>query len=121
MFSVKNEVIEAFLEASKNTFPHEFIGLLAGNKKNMAVEELVVVPAVFGETFSQIYLHLLPLSEPIIGTCHSHPSFSNRPSGEDVRTFQKTGPLHLIACRPFSTASIRAFDQTGREVKIKTV
>ena len=121
MFSVKTEVIEAFLEAAKNTFPNEFIGMLAGSKKNKTVEELVVVPAIFGDTFSQIYFHMLPLDESIIGTCHSHPSLSNRPSPQDIHTFSKTGFIHFIAARPYTIETIRAYDQKGHEVKIKTI
>lgn len=119
MFHVKKEVIDAFLEAAKNTFPNEFIGMLSGNKKNKTVQELVVVPAVFGDTFSQIYFHMLPLDETIIGTCHSHPSISNRPSAQDLHTFAKTGLIHFIACRPYTIETLRAFDQKGKEVKIK--
>lgn len=121
MFSVKTQAIEAFLEAARNTFPNEFIGMLAGNKKTKTVEELVVVPAIFGETFSQVYFHMLPLDESIIGTCHSHPSFSNRPSPQDVHTFSKTGMIHFIACRPYSMESVRAFDQRGKEIPVKII
>ena len=115
------EVIEAFLEASRNTFPDEFLGLLAGNHKKRIVEELVVVPAVYGEAFSSIRWHLVPFDKTIMGTCHSHPSRSNSPSKEDKNTFSKTGAIHLIACVPYSLQNVKGYDENGKIVPIRTI
>lgn len=121
MASAKREAIEAFLEAAKNAFPNEFIGLLAGNKEKNIVEELVVVPAIFGENFSSIYTHLVPFDSTLMGTAHSHPSRSNNPSIQDLAAFSKTGTIHLIACYPYMTGNVKAFDGQGRKIELKII
>ena len=119
MFSVKKNALQAFLEAAKNTYPHEFICLLSGNKKNKIIEEIVIVPSIFVDTFSSIKQHLVPFDENYIGTAHSHPSDSNKPSRQDVSTFSKMGEIHFIAKPPFSLYDLAAYDQKGKATQIK--
>lgn len=121
MFSIKKEVLSAFLEASKNTYPHEFLGFLSGDKKNKTVNELVVVPATFGDTFSMVHLHLVPFDPSFVGTCHSHPSYSNKPSREDKKTFAKTGKIHFIASYPYTLNTIAFYDEKGNQLQVKIV
>ena len=121
MYSIKKEVIGAFIEAAKHTFPQEFIGMLGGKKEEKIVDELIIVPAVFGDTFSTIQMHLVPFDPNYVGTAHSHPSHSNMPSRQDIKTFSKTGQIHLIACHPFDLNNLQAFNQKGENVKIKII
>ncbi|MBI2598006.1 MAG: Mov34/MPN/PAD-1 family protein [Candidatus Diapherotrites archaeon] len=119
MYSIKKEVLGAIIEASKNTFPEEFIGVLGGNIKNKIIDELIVVPATFGTDFSAIHTHLLPMDQKIIGTIHSHPSTSSRPSQEDLNAFGKLGQVHIIIAKPFEPSSMKCFDSKGNTVKLK--
>lgn len=119
MFEIKIDVINAIIEASKNTFPNEFIGMLGGNPSKKTIDELVVVPAEYGNTFSVIQTHLVPFDPKIIGTIHSHPAGSNYPSAHDLNAFARLGQIHLIIAKPFNTHSISSFDSTGKRVRLK--
>lgn len=121
MFFIKENVLLAFLEAAKNTFPDEFLGFLGGNSGTKTVEELVILPASFGKTFSSVQTHLIPIDNSIIGTCHSHPSGAAWPSNADKRTFSATGKIHLIAAFPFMLENVMAFDQAGKNIKVKII
>ncbi len=117
----KRKTLESIAEAAKNVFPKEFIALLGSKNKNSIIDELVVTPATFGDSFSSVYLDLLPFDKSIVGSVHSHPSDNNWPSSADKRFFKKTGKIHLIICLPFNISSIRAFDAEGKEVEIEVV
>ncbi len=121
MFSVKSEAINAFLEASKNNHPDEFICFLSGNIKQETVEEIVVLPAEFGKNYSMIRTHLIPFDSSYVGTAHSHPSGSNWPSKEDLQTFSRTGQIHLIASYPYAVENIQAFTNKGKNTQIKII
>ena len=121
MYTIRKEALLTFLEASKNTYPNEFLGFLSGDKKNQTVEELIIVPATFGATFSMVHLHLVPFDPSFVGTCHSHPSFSNKPSREDKKTFGKTGYIHIIAAYPYTLNTVAFYDQTGKPAQVKIV
>ncbi|MDD5162824.1 MAG: Mov34/MPN/PAD-1 family protein [Candidatus ainarchaeum sp.] len=118
---VKRQTLESIAEASKNVFPKEFIALLGSKSKNSIIDELVIIPATFGDSFSSVYLDLLPFDKSILGSVHSHPSDSNRPSSADKRFFKKTGEIHLIICLPFSISSIRAYDAEGKEIEMEVI
>ncbi len=58
MYSIKLNALQAIMEAAKSTYPDEFIGMLGGNKKEKIIDELIVVPATFGDHHSSIHTHL---------------------------------------------------------------
>ena len=115
------KVAEDICKASKNVFPNEFISLVGSRGKNGIIDELVVVPAIFGEFHSIIYSHLIPFDSRIMGTVHSHPTESNYPSDSDFQSFRKLGKIHIIICRPFSLYDMRAFESNGRKMQIEIV
>ena len=121
MYSIKLEAIQAIIEASKNTFPSEFIGMLGGSKKEKIIDELVVVPATFGEYHSSIEPHLVPFDPKIMGTVHSHPGESNHPSSQDLNAFAKLGEVHIIIASPFDFFSANCYNAKGKMVKLKII
>ena len=48
-----------------------------------------------------------------VGSVHSHPGPSNQPSNADLSFFGKNGYFHMIICRPYSQATIQAYDAFG--------
>ncbi len=114
--------MQALVAAAQNTFPHEFIALLGRReKKGSIIDEFIVLPATFGETFSSIRLDLLPYTSGAIGSVHSHPGPSASPSMGDLAAFGAMGEIHLIIAFPFSFESTRAFDASGKQIAIEIV
>ncbi len=120
MHKIKKSVLESILMASRKVYPNEFISMLGKNEKE-EVDELVVLPAVYGKNFSSIRTDLIPFDSKIIGTIHSHPSPNNNPSSADLNVFSVLGKIHLIICWPFNLDNIKSFDETGKEITIEII
>jgi|SRR3989344_1284370 len=121
MYKIQKEVVDSIIEASRHAYPEEFIAMLGGDRKEKVIDELVIVPAVYGEGFTMIYSHLIPFDARILGTVHSHPSPANYPSNQDLETFQKMGEIHIIIGHPYTYETMRAFDRNGKAVGIGVV
>lgn len=85
------------------------------------IDEFIVLPATFGETFSSIRLDLLPYTSGAIGSVHSHPGPIASPSRGDLAAFRAMGEIHLIIAFPFSFESTRAFDASGKQLPLEVV
>jgi proteasome lid subunit RPN8/RPN11 len=68
------------------------------------------------QTSAALKAILQPLTNAI-GSVHSHPSFSNLPSEQDLRFFNKNPGIHLIICHPFKIENIAAYDYQGKKIK----
>ena len=116
-YSIRKGTLDSIIIAARNVYPNEFFSMLGG--KGGMIEELVVVPAIFGEDFSSYRLDLLPIDRGIIGSVHSHPSPANYPSFADLDSFAKFGEIHLIIGYPYDFNTIRAFDNKGKKVALR--
>jgi len=119
MWKIKGKTAESISIAAQNTYPNEFMALLGGNKKEKKVEELVVLPAIYGKNFSSLRTDLVPFDSSILGSVHSHPSKNNFPSNADLGVFAATGEIHLIIAYPFGIENIRAFARNGKETEFQ--
>ena len=121
MWRIKRELVESICEAAQNTYPQEFLALIGGDPDNNLIEELVMVPAIYGEKFSSLRRDLIPLDFSIIGTVHSHPSRHLRASRGDLVAFPKLGQVHLIIGLPFDLSSLKLFDNKGKELEYEVI
>ena len=121
MWKIKQIVLHSIIQAAQNTHPNEFVAFLGGDKKQKMVTGLIILPAVFGTEHAIIRSDLLPWNAQSLGSVHSHPGFSNRPSPEDKKMFQQQGEIHLIICMPFSLQTIQAFDHNGKPAGFETI
>ena len=121
MWKIKLATLESILLAARNTYPNEFMSLLGGSRQAKNIDELVVVPAVFGETFTLVQTHLIPFDQRIVGSVHSHPSGRASPSAEDLNAFSAFGDIHLIVGEPFALDSVRAYTVAGKAVRLQVV
>ena len=90
------------MEISKEKYPNEFIALLV--HKGGVIREITMLPGTIeGSHHAIIMTHMAPpdLSFSVIGSIHSHPSPSFRPSDADLLMFRKNGHTHLIVALPF--------------------
>ncbi len=121
MFEIKKATLEAVALAAKNTYPNEFIALLSSTKNDEVIDEFVLLPSVYGKTFSRIRLDLMPYDSSVRGSIHSHPGSYASPSKADLRAFKAMGEIHLIIANPFTLDKVRAFDKTGKELSLKVI
>ncbi len=118
---IKESTLEDILEASRNTYPNEFMALLGGDKKAGVVDEIVIVPATYGREHAIIHTNQVPMDFRIMGSVHSHPSPNAFPSKGDLRTFPRLGEIHFIIAYPFDLNSTRAFDSAGNEIEFEVI
>lgn len=122
-WKIKSKCLDLILECAKSNYPNEFGGLLSidMNTKD-EITELVILPGtIMGESHALFKLHMKPVDFSIVGTVHSHPSPSARPSGADFRLFRKHGRVHIIAAMPFDRNSWKAYDSVGEEIEISII
>ncbi len=122
-WKIKRECLDLILECSKSNYPNEFGGLLRVDalSKNTIIEVVILPGTISGESHAIFKLHMLPIDFSMVGTVHSHPSPSARPSKADLGFFNKYGRIHIIVASPFNDTSWKAYDYSGEEIEIAIV
>jgi proteasome lid subunit RPN8/RPN11 len=114
------QVADGRITYSKTWHPNEGILILQGksNKSEILIEGLVVPPfSSHGPYYSGFPTYDLPFDLSYIGTAHSHPGGSNKPSLEDLNNY--FGVVSIIICHPYEDETIGAFDRNGRNMDFK--
>ena len=120
--SIGKPLLEAILGFAREQHPCEVVLLLRGRfRRNvLAVEDFLVPPlAVAGSSFAEFPMHMLPIDFSIIGTVHSHPSGSLKPSVGDLNNFY--GRIMVILAYPYTTMMVAAFNGRGERVPIRVL
>ena len=111
---------DGIITYSKTWHPHEGILILQGkSKKNgeIRIDGLVVPPfASSGPYYSGFPTNELPMDLSYIGTAHSHPGSSNRPSLPDLNNF--FGVVSIIISYPYEYDTIAAYDRNGNNISL---
>lgn len=115
---IDKEVIEAIIELAEQTLPKEFIAFLEGkvNKRVLRITRLNYQEYVANPSYT-VYKMDFPLTSNIVGTVHSHPGYSNKPSKADLHSFSKKGLVHLIISMPYRVENIKAYDINGNVIE----
>jgi proteasome lid subunit RPN8/RPN11 len=120
---VNRSVVNSLLTYALMAYPRESILLLKGQIKpsKTMISEVVIPPhAVHGHGFANFPIHMLPIDHSIIGTAHSHPSGTLRPSVNDLNHYY--GQITIIAAYPYqSHHDIAAFNRGGVIMKFDVV
>jgi len=117
---VDRALLRMINEAARDSLPNEFVALLRA--EDGVVQELMLLPGTLqGEDSATLMMHMMPIDFSIVGTVHSHPGDSNRPSRQDLEFFQRYGYVHIITCLPFNEGSWRAYDARGRRLELPLV
>lgn len=114
------EMLEGLFCMAKENHPREIILLLRGRVSNASayVDELVLpLGTTFGLGFSGFLPHNLPLDPSIIGTLHSHPSGSLKPSIQDLHNV--FGLVMVILAYPYNLSSTSAYDKSGKPLRVR--
>jgi len=70
VYQIKKQTLESIIMAARNVYPNEFFSMLGG--KNRTIEELVVVPATYGEDFSSYRPRTPRFTTPPLTLTSSH-------------------------------------------------
>ena len=115
------QITDSVITYAKSWHPNEGILILQGKKeKNLIkVTGLIIPPfSTHGPYYSGFPVYELPFDLSYIGTIHSHPSRSNKPSLEDLNHF--FGLVSLIICYPYEVQDMAAFDRNGNDIDLET-
>lgn len=115
------QITDSIITYAKSWHPNEGILILQGKKdKNLIkVTGLVIPPfSTHGPYYSGFPMYELPFDLSYIGTIHSHPGGSNKPSLEDLNHF--FGLVSVIICHPYEVQNIAAFDRNGNNMELET-
>ena len=116
---VDREVLDSVIYYSKKSYPNEFLAFFDGVIKNkiLYITGLIFVPGETSETGAQVRTDMIPINTKYMGSVHSHPGPSARPSDADLMTFSKNGYFHMIVCLPYSLETFRAYDRYGKTME----
>ncbi|MEX0765159.1 MAG: Mov34/MPN/PAD-1 family protein [Nitrosopumilaceae archaeon] len=117
--TIKKEARDGILSYCKMNHPNEGILILRGKSKkgNVVVDGLVIPPfSHSGPTFAGFPHSFLPFDPSYVGTVHSHPVGSPRPSVTDLHNF--FGFVSIIVKSPYEDDDIFAYDRDGNSIPI---
>ena len=117
--TLKKDTRDGILSYCKMNHPNEGLLILKGKSKkgNVIIDGLVVPPfSESGPTFAGFPHSFLPFDFSYVGTVHSHPSGSAKPSVTDLHNF--FGLVSLIVKSPYEDDDIFAWDSNGDPIKL---
>lgn len=118
---ISRNATDGIISYSKGLHPNEAILILQGKttREQVIVEGLVIPPfSLSGPYYSGYSNYYLPSDSSYVGSAHSHPGGSNRPSLEDLnRGFY--GAVSIIIAHPYEYRTMAAYDRNGNKLEIK--
>lgn len=114
---ITQNVIDGIISYSKMHHPYESILILEGARKKgeILINNLVIPPfSIHGPFYSSFLINELPFDLKYVGTAHSHPSGTSRPSVEDLNHFY--GLVSIIICYPYEESDVHAYNSNGKEI-----
>ena len=118
---ISRSATDGIISYSKALHPNEAILILQGKitREQVIIESLVIPPfALSGPYYSGYSNFYLPSDASYVGSAHSHPGASNRPSLEDLNS-GFYGAVSIIIAHPYDERTIAAYDQNGNKLDIK--
>jgi proteasome lid subunit RPN8/RPN11 len=120
VWGIEADVLDMVHEAAKESFPKEFVAAMRAEKG--VITEILLFPGSYSNEHSAfMQLYNMPIDLSVVGTVHSHPGPSNRPSAADIHLFGNYGSTHVITCLPFDMSSWQAYDYKGDKVKLEVL
>jgi proteasome lid subunit RPN8/RPN11 len=119
---ITRQAADGIITYSKTHHPNEAILVLQGKKdKNEIVVNGLIIPpfSMSGPFYSGFPVYDLPFDMSYIGTAHSHPGGSNRPSLDDLNHFY--GMVSIIISHPYEDKTIGAYDRNGNSLELRIV
>jgi proteasome lid subunit RPN8/RPN11 len=121
VLGIAAETLEFALEASEETHPNEYMGLLRGedarrlglDRSGTVITDVLVIPGTESNPVSAtVKSSMIPNDMRAVGSVHSHPNGVLQPSDADLATFGN-GTVHIIIGYPYGRNDWQAFDREG--------
>lgn len=123
---ISDSVMETAIESARSSHPNEFLCFLIGEpaeecsftdkNEGQIITDFYIIPGTKTNPISaQVQSVNIPVTHKIVGTLHSHPSSSNRPSDEDRNMFRQY-PVNIILAHPYTEDSWMAYSSRGEEL-----
>ena len=108
--------ISKILGNKEKSYPNEFLAFFDGEIKDkvLYITGLIFLPGERSKTSAVIHTEMIPMNTKYMGSVHSHPGPSARPSDADLRTFSRNGYFHMIVCLPYSLETFKSYDRYGQ-------
>lgn len=119
--AISRRALETALASAAAAHPNEFGGVLRSDPPGVIGELLLLPGTTAGRRHANFQLYMLHVDLSVVGTVHSHPSGSLRPSDADLRLFRSWGRRHLILGSPYSMGCWRAYDGNGEETRLEVI
>jgi proteasome lid subunit RPN8/RPN11 len=119
---ITRQAADGIITYSKTHHPNEAILVLQGkkDKDEIVINGLIIPPfSMRGPYYSGFPVYDLPFDLSYIGTAHSHPGGSNRPSLDDLNHFY--GMVSIIISHPYEDETIGAYDRNGNSLELRIV
>lgn len=129
VLGIARETLEFTLEASEQTHPNEYMGLLRGteaqklglDRDGLVVTDILVIPGTESNSVSAtVKTNQIPNDRKSVGSVHSHPNGVLSPSAADLQTFGR-GDVHIIIGAPYRRGDWRAFDSQGEPTDLAVI
>jgi len=122
-WKITSKCLKLICECAKSEYPNEFGGLLRVDlAEKTTINEIVLLPGtISGDAHAIFRMHMLPIDFSIVGTVHSHPSYSAKPSSADLQLFRKHGRVHIICANPYTYGSWKAYNHKGEEIRLEII
>jgi len=123
---IAEDTLRFALEASEQTHPNEYMGLLRGTDADeldvkadgQVITDVLVIPGTESNSVSAtMRSNMVPNDRHAVGSIHSHPNGALRPSTQDLQTFSR-GEVHIIIGAPYRRDDWRAFDPDGTPTEL---
>jgi proteasome lid subunit RPN8/RPN11 len=118
--AIEGDMLRSMLSFARERHPDEMILLLRGEagRDEILIEEFLFPPfGSAGRSFAEFRSHMLPIDFSIVGTAHSHPSGSARPSTTDLNHFYAR--VMLIIAHPYTDECVGAFNSRGEALPLR--
>jgi len=128
MIKISRKILEEMLYFAQINHPNEIILLLRGTitRKQLEITEHLIPPlSIGGRGFAEFRPHMLPMDFTIMGTAHSHPTGSHRPSPTDLNSHRPSptdlnnfySKVMLIIAAPYTTESVGLYNAHGEQLE----
>jgi len=112
--AISSGLADDISEFARGAHPKEFIALVNGKIKDSTLLLDTLYYQTYNATEQSAHIRaFLPSATRGLGSVHSHPSGSTRPSEADLRFYNKRGAVHLIIAYPYGKENIAAYDFNG--------
>lgn len=129
VLGIARETLEFALQASEETHPNEYMGMLRGtearevglDRDGLVITDVLVIPGTESNSVSAtVKTNMIPNDNKSLGSVHSHPNGVLRPSQADLATFTR-GEVHIIIGAPYGRDDWKAFDSDGQPAELNVL